>query len=116
MVNLRSLQPEVPPSDPGLRPYTRGGKGYYDELKAILAECGQHILADYQALKAEYTKMTVYEVARLAVRYNLNLKATFEWLEENHLLRAGTYERLRDGAAWRVRDVIAEARKRETLV
>lgn len=72
------------------------GKGYYTVLKAILAQVGPQIAADARAIKAESGKLTVFNVGCLAVKYDLNLKATFEWLEESRVLPAGTYDRLKE--------------------
>lgn len=76
--------------------HTRG-KGYYTVLKAILADIGPQLAADAVAILAESGgKMTVYDIGCLAVKYDLNLKATFEWLEESRVIPAGTYDRLKD--------------------
>lgn len=72
------------------------GKGYYTILKAILAEVGPLLVADAEAIKAESGgKFTVYNVGCLAVKYDLNLKATCEWLEESRVLPVGSYRRLK---------------------
>ena len=76
--------------------HTRG-KGYYTVLKAILAEVGQQIVDDANAIKAESGgKFTVYNIGCLAVKYDLNFKATCEWLEESRVLPVGTYDRLKE--------------------
>lgn len=73
------------------------GKGYYTVLKAILAQVGPQIAADAEAIKAANGgKFTVYNVGCLAVKYDLNFKATCEWLEESRVLPAGTYDRLKE--------------------
>lgn len=74
------------------------GKGYYTILKAILYEVGPQIAADANAIKAESGgKFTVYNIGCLAVKYDLNFKATCEWLEESRVLPVGTYDRLKRG-------------------
>lgn len=82
------------PPLPTLRPLTRGGKGYYDELRTILAEIGPALLADAQAYKAAGSGFTVAMACRLALRYELNLKAVCTYLEDQHVLACGTYDSL----------------------
>lgn len=84
------------------------GKGYYTILKAILADCGQQILDDANAIKAT-GKLTVLDVGKLAVKYDLNFKATCEWLEENRVLPAGSYQRLIDRGL-KAREVLEAAK------
>lgn len=74
------------------------GRGYYTVLKAILASIGPQLVADANAIKAESGgKLTAYDVGCLAMKYDLNLKATCEWLEESRTLPVGTYDRLKRG-------------------
>lgn len=76
--------------------HTRG-KGYYTVLQAILADIGPQLAADAVAILAESGgKMTVYNVGCLAVKYDLNFKATCEWLEESRVIPTGTYQRLKE--------------------
>ena len=71
------------------------GKGYYTVLKAILAAIGPQIAADARAIVAENGEFSPYNIGCLAVKYNLNFKATCEWLEESQVLPVGTYDRLK---------------------
>lgn len=70
------------------------GKGYYTVLKQILAECGQAIADDARAITAETGQLNAVDIGRLALRYDLNFKATCEWLEDSRILPAGTHGRL----------------------
>lgn len=69
------------------------GKGYYTVLKQILAGCGKQIIADARVM-AESGKLTVLDVGHLAKKYDLNYKATCEWLEENGVIPTGTHQEL----------------------
>jgi hypothetical protein len=87
------------------------GKGYYTVLKQILAECGQQIIDDANIIKAT-GKLTVLDIGRLAVKYDLNLKATAEWLEENRALPTGTYQRLLDRGL-KAREILEAAKNND---
>lgn len=95
---------------PHLRPVNLRGVAYYTELKRILAEIGPAIIADAEAIKAATGTITPVGVAGLALKHNLNFKATCEWLEEQRFLRYGTYDRIR--ASLKISDLLDEAAKR----
>ena len=80
---------------PKLRPYTHGGKAYYDELKQILAEIGPALQADAESLKSTNGALTVGDLCRLALKYTLNVKATCEALEDMRILPCGMYDSLK---------------------
>jgi hypothetical protein len=77
-----------------LRPHARQGKAYYTELKAILREVGYDLVQDAKRIKGT-GRFTVEDLCRLALKYNLNCKATCEHLEDKRVLPCGTYDRLR---------------------
>lgn len=81
---------------PRLRPYTHGGKAYYEELRAILAEIGPALKADAEAMRDDAGKLTVRALCQLALKYTLNVKATCEALEDMRILPTGTYDGLKD--------------------
>lgn len=73
---------------------TARGKRYYDILKQVIAARGDDIVRDARAaIAANDGKLTAVDVGVLAVRYDLNLKATWEWLEECRVLPTGTYDK-----------------------
>lgn len=89
------------------------GKGYYTVLGAILTEVGQQMIADANAIKAENGgKFTVYNVGCLAVKYDLNFKATCEWLEQSRVLPVGTYDRLK-GCGLKFGKILLEIKEAE---
>jgi hypothetical protein len=90
------------------------GQAYYSRLKAILAECGQQMALDAHNIKRDTGKFTVVDIGRLARRYELNYKATCEWLEESGVLRTGTYDYILDGGI-RVRDIMAALDAQDAL-
>jgi len=71
------------------------GKGYYTVLKAILGAIGPQIATDARAIVAENGEFSTYNIGCLALKYDLNFKATCEWLEESQVLPVGTYDRLK---------------------
>lgn len=70
------------------------GKGYFTLLKQILAECGQQIVDDAYAIATQNGRLTPFDVGVLAVKYDLNFKATCEWLEDSRVIPTGIYQRL----------------------
>ena len=87
-----------PDDFPQLRPYARQGKPYVDELRAYLREHGQAMVEDIRAVWRRTHKITVADVCHVALHYKLNLKATFEYLEERGEVPYGTYDKvLRSG-------------------
>ena len=73
------------------------GKGYFTVLKAILAECGQQMADDARdTINQNEGKYTTLDIGKLAVKYDLNFKATCEWLEESQVIPTGTYIRLKE--------------------
>lgn len=81
---------------PRLRPYARQGKAYHDELKAILKEIQFRVKEDVKVFHQRNGKITPRFVCQLALKYKLNLKAMFDFLEDEHLIAFGTYENLKD--------------------
>lgn len=91
---------------------TARGKGYYTILKQILSECGEKIVVDAKELASQQGgKLKVIDIATLANKYDLNYKATCEWLEECKVLPCGAYERLKDRGL-KARDVLIAANER----
>lgn len=81
---------------PRLRPYARQGKAYIDELKAYLKDIQFQVKNDVKVLHQRNGKVTLRFVCQLALKYELNLKAMFGFLEDEHLIAFGTYESLKD--------------------
>lgn len=86
----------LPDGFPALRPLARQGKAYYAELRAILKEIGADLKRDFAQTKRKNGKITVHDVCTLALKYRLNLKATFDYLEDERLLPCGMYDQLKD--------------------
>jgi hypothetical protein len=81
---------------PELRPVRLQGKAYYRELKRILKEVGDDIEQDARQILRDTGKFTVRDLAFLALKYRLNMKATCEHLEECRVLKYGTYDSLKE--------------------
>ena len=79
---------------PRLRPYARRGAAYYVELRAILTEIGPALKADAERVRDTTGKITPADLCRWALRYELNVKATTEALEDMRVLPTGTYDKL----------------------
>lgn len=82
---------------PQLRPHALRGKAYFDQLKGILSEIGPAILADVAGVREDTGSITVSDVCEVALRHKLNLKATFDFLEDSRILPCGTYDRCKEG-------------------
>lgn len=73
------------------------GKRYYDILKEIMyGDIGAAMLEDFDQVVKATGHFQLADLARIAMRYDVNLKATCEWLEEKRRLGTGTYDRLKD--------------------
>ncbi len=70
------------------------GKGYFTVLKAILAKCGQDIINDAQEVKRKDGRITPFNIAEIALKHDLNFKATCEWLEESGVIPSGSHQKL----------------------
>lgn len=84
------------PDIPRLRPHAFGGKAYYTELRAILLEITPALIGDVAVLLGRNSKITVADLCRLALKYELNLKATCKALEDLRILPCGAYDALLD--------------------
>jgi hypothetical protein len=92
------------------------GKRYYDILRLVLADVGALIVTDARAVIASTGTLTTLDIGVLSVRYDLNYKATVEWLEENQVLPTGTYEKMLDsglGTRLKVGEILAAARQQQ---
>jgi len=88
------------------------GQRYYGLLKSFLSVHGKAMVGTAARLLAvNEGKLTMVEIAYVHLKFGLNFKATCEWLEETHCVRAGTYELIIDNH-WKVRDIVASALKR----
>lgn len=81
---------------PRLRPAARQGKAYYAELKHIYREITEDVKADVDAIHAEGRKITVRDLLLLALKYELNVKAMADLLEELRIVPFGRYDDLRN--------------------
>lgn len=73
------------------------GQRYYSLLKAHLSITGKAIVDECKRLKAEQGKITPVEIAYLSVKFGLNFKATWEWLEETRCIQTSYGHYVRDG-------------------
>lgn len=62
----------------------------------LLKQTYQAIAPELAAKAREKEKLSVNDVADLAIAYNLSLKHCFDFLEEQMVLPTGTYESLMD--------------------
>lgn len=86
----------MPTEMPKLRPLARG-KEYYTELNAILSKEGDALKRDFEGARArKQGRVTPRDVCFLALKYKLNLKATFDFLEDEGYLAYGTYAMLKE--------------------
>jgi hypothetical protein len=104
-VNLRELTDKLK--------VTRG-KGYYTILKQILAICGQQMADEARATKEANEALTLYDLGALALKYDLNFKATVEWLEESRVLKSGAYQRLIDRGV-KAQELFAKVKERQAV-
>jgi hypothetical protein len=86
------------------------GQRYYSLLKRHLAITGKQIVDEWKQMKAEQGSLKVPDIGYLSLKYRLNFKATWEWLEENFLVKI-SYGEFEDGPL-KVRDVYAAAREK----
>lgn len=80
---------------PRLRPYACQGKPYKDELRAILKEIRIDLRDEARTILYQTHRFTTRDLCRLALKYELNVKATCEALEETGAISRGAWERLR---------------------
>ncbi|MGB1286100.1 MAG: hypothetical protein ACPG7F_06170 [Aggregatilineales bacterium] len=71
------------------------GQRYYALLKAALSISGKAIVHCANAIKNEnkWGKLRFVDLGYIALRFNLNLKSTIEWLEETRSVPFGTSNR-----------------------
>ncbi len=67
------------------------GQAYYDGLLKFLGVHGQKIIEDARQIK----NISILDVGRLALKYDLNFKATCEWLEESRIIPTGTHDKIK---------------------
>lgn len=90
---------------------TSRGEIYYGLLKTIIAHVGKAMVADVHAIRAKQGKLVVVDIGWLSIKYDLNFKATAEWLEEVGACKSGSYERIKESRL-KVRDILEAARKK----
>lgn len=89
---------------------TARGQRYYGLLKSFLRERGKAMVDELRRLQAERDgTITPVEVGYVSLKFNLNFKATWEWLHETHCIRYA-YEDL--DFKYTVKRVYAAARER----
>lgn len=86
------------------------GQRYYSLLKAFLSVNGKAIVDEFQRIKDEQGAFYPVDIGYLSLKFGLNFKATWEWLEETYCLRT-TYHLFEDSGR-KVRDVYASAREK----
>lgn len=72
------------------------GKHFVLLLKQVYADLSPDLAEQALIIIKETGKLTPTDVGVLALRFNLQLKHTFEFLEEQNVLPSGTYDRLKD--------------------
>ena len=97
------------------RPCPLRGKPYYTELKRITAKIAEPLTTDFHTLKVQHGKITPVLVGWLALRYDVNLKAMFEILNDLQLIKCCHYERIVTYGGIKVGDIFDAARKVEEL-
>lgn len=85
------------------------GQRYYSLLKAHLSITGKEIVDEWQRLKEEKDALRAADIGYLSLKFRLNFKATWEWLEENWLVNV-SYDRFAESALT-VREVYEETRR-----
>ncbi len=70
------------------------GKGYYTVLKAIIRDIGPCINSTFDEMMLRNGGISTVDLGYIALIYNLNMKATIEWLEESEKLPTGTYDKI----------------------
>lgn len=78
-------------------------------LKQVYAEVSPELAEHAKQMIKKTGKLTPTDVGVLALRFNLQLKHAFEFLEEQMILPCGTYDRLRDRGL-KVADVMQRAK------
>lgn len=76
---------------------TARGKRYVGILLELNEQIGPEMAAKLKAVRDGGGKVTILEIAKLAVSHDLNLKATFDILEWQHALFTGTYDMCKRG-------------------
>lgn len=86
------------------------GERYYAILKAILFLIGKDIIDEAKRITQAQGKFTPVDIAYLCLkfRFKRRFKPMAEWLEESQIIRAGTYENLKD-MGFSVSDLLARA-------
>lgn len=91
------------------------GERYYGLLKSLLSVIGKSIVDDCNAISEKQDgKFTPVDGAYLSLKYGLNLKATFEWLEETYCIKSGQYDLMKRYKI-KVGDLYAKAREKWNL-
>jgi hypothetical protein len=85
------------------------GQRYYSLLKAHLSITGKAMVDECKRLRTELGAITPVEIAYLSVKFKLNFKATWEWLEETRCLRT-SYDSVVLG--FKVKEIVAAAREK----
>jgi hypothetical protein len=89
------------------------GQRYYSLLKAFLSVNGKAMVDECHRIAQEQQKVTPVDIGYLSLKFGLNFKATWEWLEETRCLRT-TYHLFTD-SGHKVRDVYDKAREKYHL-
>lgn len=89
---------------------TLRGKAYHTLLKTILDECGQQIVQEARVIIVGSGRLAPVDIGALAIKYDLNFRATCEWLEESQVIPTGVYDRLIERGL-RVSEVLAAVSK-----
>lgn len=96
---------------PHLRPYARQGRPRADELRAILKEIRTDLKHEAEQILYTTRRFTATDLCRLALSYELDVRATCEALEEMRVIHSGAWRDLmRNGfrPSVKLREVLAE--------
>lgn len=83
------------------------GERYYGLLKALLSVIGKPMVDYTRQLREKQGKLLVVDIAHVHLKFNLNMKATWEWLYETRVLRTD-YDAFKDSKL-KVKDAEAAA-------
>lgn len=93
------------------RPAPLRGKAYYAELKRIRDEITAPLTVDFNILKTQHGKITPVLVGWLALKYDVNLKAMFDILNDLKLIPCCLYDKIITYGGVKVGTIFDEARK-----
>jgi hypothetical protein len=83
------------------------GERYYGLLKALLSIIGKQMVDYATSIRERQGKLQVLDIAHVHLKFDLNMKATWEWLYETRVIRTD-YDAFKDSKL-KVKDAEAAA-------